>query len=168
MNPTSIHEDVGSIPGLISVLRIWYCCELRCRSQTWLRSHVAVVVVQVSSFASESTHSLGSSICHEHGSKERKKKAKKREREREHRDYGQFSSPCAVVTVLNTVHGLTKYLLAGGLVVCFLGWQLFHSFFSNGLPDYNLQMLPPTPGYPRNTIDLYTCTLPQIIVWLLL
>ena len=25
-NPTSIHEDVGSIPGLIHGLRIWHCC----------------------------------------------------------------------------------------------------------------------------------------------
>ena len=31
MNPTSIHEDVGLIPGLLSGLRIWCCCELWCR-----------------------------------------------------------------------------------------------------------------------------------------
>ena len=28
MNLTSIHEDIGSIPGLISGLRIWRCLEL--------------------------------------------------------------------------------------------------------------------------------------------
>ena len=31
-NP-SIHEPVGSFPGLDSGLRIWHCRELRCRSQ---------------------------------------------------------------------------------------------------------------------------------------
>ena len=43
-NPTSIHEDVGSIPGLTQ-LRIWRCCELWCRMQMWLGSRVAVAVV---------------------------------------------------------------------------------------------------------------------------
>ena len=41
-NPTSIHEDVGSNPGLTSGLRIRCYCELWCRLQTWLRSGVAV------------------------------------------------------------------------------------------------------------------------------
>ena len=45
MNPTSVHEVVGSIPGSLSGLRIWYYHELWCRSQTQFRSHVAVVVV---------------------------------------------------------------------------------------------------------------------------
>ena len=45
MNPTSVHEDVGSIPGLLSGLRILCCPELWCRSQMWLGSGVAVTVV---------------------------------------------------------------------------------------------------------------------------
>ena len=45
-NKTSIHEDMGSIPGaLLSRLRIWRCCELWGRLQTWLRSRVAVALV---------------------------------------------------------------------------------------------------------------------------
>ena len=40
VNPTSIHEDMGSIRGL----RIRHCRELRCRSQTLLGSYVAVAV----------------------------------------------------------------------------------------------------------------------------
>ena len=43
-NLTSILKDAGSIPGLLSGLRIRHCRELRCRLQTWLRSHVAVAV----------------------------------------------------------------------------------------------------------------------------
>ena len=37
-NPTMNHEVAGSIPGLLSGLRIWCCRELWCRSNTWLRS----------------------------------------------------------------------------------------------------------------------------------
>ena len=44
INLTSIHEDVGSIPGTLSGLRIWCCHELWCRSQTWLGSHATVAV----------------------------------------------------------------------------------------------------------------------------
>ena len=52
---------------LLSGLRIWCCCELQCRSQTWLRSGVAVAVAvavaEASSCSSDSTPGLGTSIC---------------------------------------------------------------------------------------------------------
>ena len=57
-NLTSIHEDASPIPEL----RIQHCCEL-CRSQTWLRSGVAVAVALASGYSSDSTPSLGTSIC---------------------------------------------------------------------------------------------------------
>ena len=47
-NPANIHEDLGSISGLVQWvlgLRIWHCHELWCRSHMWLRSCVAVAVV---------------------------------------------------------------------------------------------------------------------------
>ena len=55
--------QVRSLASL-SKLRIQHCCELWCKSQTWLRS----VVAQVSSYSSNSTPSLGTSICHGCGS----------------------------------------------------------------------------------------------------
>ena len=45
MNLISIHEDAGSILASLSGLRIQCCRELWCRSQTRLRSCVAVAVV---------------------------------------------------------------------------------------------------------------------------
>ena len=44
MNPTGNHEVVGSIPGLISGLRIRCCRELWCRSHMCLGSGIAVAV----------------------------------------------------------------------------------------------------------------------------
>ena len=58
-NPTRSHE----VAGLISGLRIWRCRELWCRSQRQLRIHVAVAVVWASGRSSDSTPSLGTSIC---------------------------------------------------------------------------------------------------------
>ena len=75
-NPTSIHEDAGSIPGLLNGLRIWCYYELWCRSQTWLGSHVAVAVVQACSYSSNLTLSLGISICCKGSSKMTKIKNK--------------------------------------------------------------------------------------------
>ena len=44
-NPTSIHKDVGSIPGLTQWVKVRSCCELRYGSQMQLGSGVAVAVV---------------------------------------------------------------------------------------------------------------------------
>ena len=44
MNPTRNNEVAGSIPGLLSGLRIWHYCELWCRLQMWLRSGVAMAL----------------------------------------------------------------------------------------------------------------------------
>ena len=46
-----------------SGLRILHCHELQCRLQKRLRSYVAVAVVQGGSYSSDSTPSLGTSIC---------------------------------------------------------------------------------------------------------
>ena len=60
-NPTSIHEDIGLIPGLTQRVRIRCCGELWCRLQMGLGSRVAVAVAWASSCRSYSTPSLGTS-----------------------------------------------------------------------------------------------------------
>jgi len=47
----------------LSGLRIWRGCELWCRSQMWLGSGVAVAGIGWQ-YSSDSTPSLGPSICH--------------------------------------------------------------------------------------------------------
>ena len=74
-NLTGNQEVEGSIPGLAQCrLRIWHCCELWCRSQTWLVSRIAVAVGQAGSCSSDLTPSLGTSICHGCCPKKQKKK----------------------------------------------------------------------------------------------
>ena len=76
-NPTRNHEVAGLILALLSGLRIRRCHELWCRSQIWLRSGVAVAVVQAGSCSSNSTPSLGTSICCRCGPKKTKNKQNK-------------------------------------------------------------------------------------------
>ena len=73
-NPTRIHEDVGSIPGLLGGFRIQSCRELWCGSQMWLGSRVAmaVAVVLASSCSSDLTPGRGTSIYHRCSPKKRK------------------------------------------------------------------------------------------------
>ena len=77
MNLTSIHEEAGSIPALLSGLRIWHCHELWCRVQTGLRSWVAVPVAQAGGFSSYPPRSLQTSTCCRCRPKKKKKKTKK-------------------------------------------------------------------------------------------
>ena len=71
----SMRMRVRSLASL-SGLRIHHCCELWCRSQMQLRSRVAVAVVQAGSCSSDSTPSLGTSICCRCGPKKAKSKSK--------------------------------------------------------------------------------------------
>ena len=61
--------------ALLSGLRIRRCHELWFRSKTWLGSCVAVALVQAGVYSSNSTPSLGTSLCH--GSSPRKGKKTK-------------------------------------------------------------------------------------------
>ena len=72
-NPTSTHEDMGSILPLLSGLRIRHCHKLGCRWQMWLGFCVAGAVVQISS-SSSATPSLGTSMCRRFGPKKKKER----------------------------------------------------------------------------------------------
>ena len=67
--------------ALLSGLRIWHYHELFCRSKMRLRSDIAVAVVYAGRLSSDSTPSLGTSICHRCGPKKKKKKRKKKRTE---------------------------------------------------------------------------------------
>ena len=65
--------------ALLSGWRIWRCLELWCRSQTWLRFHIAVAVAWAGGWSSDWTPSLVTSICHRCGPRKDKKKKKEEE-----------------------------------------------------------------------------------------
>ena len=68
--------------ALPSGLRIWRCHELQCRSQTRLRSDVAVAVVYASSCSSDLTPSLVTSVYRGCGPKKTKKKKERKKRKK--------------------------------------------------------------------------------------
>ena len=66
--------------ALLSGLRIRCCHKLWCRSKTQLVSCIAVSVVQASSCSSDSTPSLGTSMCKKKKKPPKKKKKKKKKK----------------------------------------------------------------------------------------
>ena len=71
MNPTRIHKDVGLIPGLTQWVKDSCCCGLWCRSESLLRSGIAVVYA--STCSSDLTPNLGTSIWQRCSPKKNKK-----------------------------------------------------------------------------------------------
>ena len=69
---------MSSILAPLSGLGIRRCCELWCRLQTRLGSRVAVAVVRAGSGSSNSTASLGTSMCRRYGPKKKKRETKQR------------------------------------------------------------------------------------------
>ena len=72
-NSTRNHEVAGSIPGPAQGVKDLVLPELWCRSQGRLGSCIAMAVVSACSDSSDSTHSLGTSICCKCSLKKKKK-----------------------------------------------------------------------------------------------
>ena len=68
--------------ALLSGLRIQRCRELWCGSQTRLGSRVAEALAQASNYSSDSTPSLGTSICRKSGPRNSKKTKKKKKKKK--------------------------------------------------------------------------------------
>ena len=75
-NPTSIHEDAGSIPGHAWWERILRCHKLCCRSQTRLDPVLLWLWHRLEATAPVGPPSLGTSICCRFGPKKTKDKKK--------------------------------------------------------------------------------------------
>ena len=82
--------------ALLSGSRIWCCCELWCRSQTRLRSCVAVAVAQAGRCSSDLTPRLGTSICHRCSPEKQKSKKpqKTKNKTKKERRYYYLPSKC--------------------------------------------------------------------------
>ena len=66
--------------ALLSGSGIWHCCELWCKWQTWFGFCVAVAVAVAGRCSTDSTPSLGISICCRCASKRKKEKKKKKKK----------------------------------------------------------------------------------------
>ena len=80
--------------ALLSGLRIQRGCELWCSSQMRLRSQVAVAVVWASSYSSNQTPSLGTSICHGAALEKDKRQKTKDKKKRKETMGSPVSSSC--------------------------------------------------------------------------
>ena len=76
--------------ALLNGLRIWFCHEMWCRLQIQLGSLIVVAMVQASGYSSDSTSSLGTSICSRCSPKKTKiKNTKQQQQQQQNRHIDQ-------------------------------------------------------------------------------
>ena len=98
-NSTSIHEDACLIPGLAQWVQ--HCHGLWCKLQLWLGPHIAVSVAQAGRCNSNSTPSLGTSMCHGFSPKKTKRDKKKKKKKKK-------ECECKYKPGLNCIHYVRK------------------------------------------------------------
>ena len=86
-NWTRNHEVAGSTPAFAQWIKDRpHCSELWYRLHIWLRSGVAVAMAVAGRCSSDSSPSLGTSICHRFGPKKQKKKKKKEKKKKKKKE----------------------------------------------------------------------------------
>ena len=112
MNPTSIHEDVCSLPGLAQWFKDLPCHELWYMWQMQVGSYVAVAATQAGSCSSGSTPSLGTSICCECSPKKQKTKqtnnivlTQKQKHRSTEQNRGPRNNPCTYGQLISNKDG---------------------------------------------------------------
>ena len=73
----------GDAAKVSDAAQIQHCCELWCRLQMRLGSHVAVALVEAGGYSSDSTPSLGTSICHGRAQEKAKRPKQKNKKKKE-------------------------------------------------------------------------------------
>ena len=113
MNLTSIHEDVGLIPGLDRGSGIQCFNELWCRLQTQLRCCVAVAVAVAGSCSSDFTPIRGTSM----GAPPPKKKAKKKNNNKKESMQSEWCSGPRLWTCAQNLPRIRNLALLAGFLV---------------------------------------------------
>ena len=98
--------------ALLSGFRIRHCGELWCRSQIRLGSPIAVAVVQAAGYSSDSTPSLGTSICRKCSPKKTKRQ-KKRKNKKQNWAYNHHHPSLFILCTIFPIsaNGTTTYLV---------------------------------------------------------
>ena len=112
VNLTSVMRIPGQSLASLSESRIWRCRELCCRSQTRLGSCMAVAVAEASSYSSDLTPSLRTSICCSAGLKTTTATTTKQKTKNKRQKIDDEISTCLILFLLTPVFSLFSFSLS--------------------------------------------------------